>query len=333
MKLLLPLLAALAFAPAVFSATRSVPSQYSTIQAAVNAAGSGDTINIANGTYNEVVNIPSSKTNIRLIGASQTGVKIQSGQNQTTITVNGTDITFSTMSIINTYLSGSTTSHAVRVNSKRVQFNRCYINGWQDTLALWNDSLSYFSYCEIRGSVDYIYSGGTAFFQSTNIRQCRNTGGVDCAPSTPQNVTYGFVFNACTITRSSGVPNNSLQRLHHHPQQRRAQQQLHPHASVVSLRSHRLHQLHDGRPHHRRRLVGVGWAREHLPRGGIRQQDPLGCHDQSLRPRSLGEAPHLRRGRDVYALQRARRLGAATLSSPAVIRRGTPTEASLFLIG
>jgi pectinesterase len=209
MKLLFPILAALALAPAVFAATRSVPSQYSTIQAAVNAAGAGDTINIANGTYNEVVTIPSSKTNLRLIGASQTGVKIQSGQNQTTITVNGTDITFSTMSIINTYLSGSTTSHAVRVNSKRVQFNRCYINGWQDTLALWNDSLSYFSYCEIRGSVDYIYSGGTAFFQSTNIRQCRNTGGVDCAPSTPQNVTYGFVFNACTITRSSGVPNNS----------------------------------------------------------------------------------------------------------------------------
>ena len=73
MKLLIPLLAVLALAPAAFCATRSVPSQYSTVQAAVNAATAGDVINIANGTYNEVVTIPSSKTNIRLIGASQTG--------------------------------------------------------------------------------------------------------------------------------------------------------------------------------------------------------------------------------------------------------------------
>ena len=209
MKLLIPLLAALALAPAAFCATRSVPSQYSTVQAAVNAATSGDVINIANGTYNEVVTIPSSKTNIRLIGASQTGVKIQSGVNQTTVTVNGTDITFSTMTIANTYLSGSTTSHAVRVNSKRVEFHRCYINGWQDTFAIWNDALVYCTLSEIRGCVDFIYSGGTAFFQTCNIRQIRNTGGVDCAPSTPQNVTYGFVFNGCTIARSSGVPSNS----------------------------------------------------------------------------------------------------------------------------
>jgi pectinesterase len=209
MKRLFSFLAVLALAPAAFCATRSVPSQYSTIQAAVNAAAAGDVINIANGTYNEVITIPSSKTNLRLVGASQTGVKIQSGLDKTTVTVNGTDITFTTMTIANTYLSGSTTSHAVRVNSKRVEFHRCYINGWQDTFAIWDGALVYCTLSEIRGSVDYIYGGGTAFFQTCNIRQIRTTGGVDCAPSTPQNVTYGFVFNACTITRASGVPNNS----------------------------------------------------------------------------------------------------------------------------
>lgn len=209
MKLLSHLLLLATAATSAFAATRSVPSQYSTIQAAVNAAGSGDIINIANGTYNEQVTIASSKTNIRLVGASQTGVKLQAGQNQTALTVNGTDITVSTMSIINTYLNGSTTSHAARVNSKRVEFHRCYINGWQDTLAIWNGAIVYLTACEIRGCVDYVYSGGTAFFQSCNIRQCRSTGGVDCAPSTPPEVTYGFVFNQCKMTRASVVPNNS----------------------------------------------------------------------------------------------------------------------------
>jgi pectinesterase len=208
-RLLLLLVAVATFATALSAATRSVPSQYPTIQAAVNAAVSGDIINIANGTYNEQVTIASSKTNLRLVGASQTGVILSSGADQTSLTVNGTDITVSYMTIRNTLLSGSTTSHAVRVNSKRVEFYRCYINGWQDTFAIWNGALVYCKYCEIRGCVDYIYSGGTAFFETTNIRQVRSTGGVDCAPSTPQNVTYGFVFSGCTITRSSNVPNNS----------------------------------------------------------------------------------------------------------------------------
>jgi pectinesterase len=209
MKHLLSLLAVMALAPAAFSATRSVPSQYSTVQAAVNAAASGDTISIANGTYTEQVTIASSKTNLKLVGASQTGVILQSGADQTTVTVNGTDITFSYMTIRNTLQTGSTTSHAVRVNSKRVEFSRCYINGWQDTFAIWDNALVYCTNTEVRGCVDFIYSGGTAFFDSCNIRQMRSTGGVNAAPSTPAAVTYGFVFNNCKVVRYSGVGDNN----------------------------------------------------------------------------------------------------------------------------
>ncbi len=209
MKLLTSVILAAGIASSALAATRSVPSQYSTIQAAVNAAVSGDTISIADGIYNEQVTIPSTKSNIRLIGATQTGVKIRSGSGQTTMTIHGTDITFSTLTIENTLLSGSTTSHAVYVDSKRVEFHRCYINGWQDTFAIWNNAVVYCTLSEVRGCVDFIYSGGTAFFSSCNIRQIRSTGGVNAAPSTPQNVTYGLVFSSCTICRSSGVPDNS----------------------------------------------------------------------------------------------------------------------------
>ena len=201
----------LAAIPAM-AATRSVPSQYSTIQAAVNAAASGDTISIANGTYNEQVTVASSKNHLTFIGASQTGVNLQAGTNQTALTIHGTDITFETMTIANTLQNGSTSSHAVYVDSARVEFYRCYINGWQDTFAIWNNAVVYCSLSEVRGSVDFIYSGGTAFFSSCNIRQMRVAnppGGVNCAPSTPSTVTYGFVFSSCTICRASGVPDNS----------------------------------------------------------------------------------------------------------------------------
>ncbi len=215
MKLKLPrLIAALAavalFATALSAATRSVPSQYSTIQAAVNAAASGDTIAIANGTYNEAVTIPSGKNNLKLVGASQTGVKLRvATAAQTALTINGTDTTVSYLTVENTAGATAGPALAVRINSQRVEFFRCYINGWQDTLGIWNGALAYFKYCEIRGSVDFIYSGGTAFFETCNIRQIRATGGPIAAPSTPQNVTYGFVFSACTINRASGVANNS----------------------------------------------------------------------------------------------------------------------------
>ncbi len=50
-RLLLPILALLACASPLLAATFNVPSQYSTIQTAVNAAQSGDTVLVADGTY------------------------------------------------------------------------------------------------------------------------------------------------------------------------------------------------------------------------------------------------------------------------------------------
>lgn len=190
------------------AATRSVPSQYATISAAVAAAQAGDTISIANGTYNEQVVVGRSQHNLTFIGASQTGVILQAGTNQTAMVINGTNILVETMTIRNTVNQGSTSCHAVLLYGGQIEFYRCYINGWQDTLGVWYGPY-YFSYCEIRGEEDFIYSGGPAYFSVCNIRQMNTTGGCNSAPSTPQGTPFGIVFNDCTVCRSANVNNNS----------------------------------------------------------------------------------------------------------------------------
>jgi pectinesterase len=205
MKRLITLLAVVALAPAAFAATRSVPSQYSTVQAAVNAAASGDTIAIANGTYTEQVTISSGKNSLKIVGASQTGVIIQAGLNQKAMVVNGSDTTFSYLTIRNTAgLTAGNTSPAVMVYGSRTEFYRCYVNGSQDTIYL-GGGPNYFALSEVRGSVDFIYGGSASFFTSCNIRQVRPTGGPATAPNTAQTQKYGFVFSSCTINSASGV--------------------------------------------------------------------------------------------------------------------------------
>lgn len=63
-KLILVTLVTLLIASTASAATLKVPSQYKTIQKAVNAANDGDTIQVANGKYQEVVTVKGKYLNI-----------------------------------------------------------------------------------------------------------------------------------------------------------------------------------------------------------------------------------------------------------------------------
>lgn len=207
------LLALTGFAGAAFvapAATLNVPSQYSTIQAAVNACASGDIIQVAAGNFNEAVTIPSSKSKINLQGAGKTSTRIWVGANQDALTVLGSDILIKNLTVENTAGQNAGQQQAVYTQGTKITFSNCLIKGWQDTLQMKQGSQQYFYKCEIQGSVDYIYDGGTAFFdQCTTVqRRASPTGPVDCAPASPAGVR-GIVFWQCTITAASGVTANS----------------------------------------------------------------------------------------------------------------------------
>jgi predicted outer membrane repeat protein len=84
----------------VFAATIFVPGDYDTIQEAINASSTGDTVSVAAGTYYENILFPGNKTNITLVSENGSESTVIDGGN------NGSVITFAAG--INAILDGFT---------------------------------------------------------------------------------------------------------------------------------------------------------------------------------------------------------------------------------
>jgi pectinesterase len=200
---------------------------YTSVQAAVNAVGTGGSsevvIAIKPGTYRGKVSIPSNKPHITFEGAgdSPDDVLIVDNKNagdyggsqgSATVVIQGDHFTAHNLSMSNDFDENTPNNGAqalaLYLDADHAILNNVRLLGDQDTFQVHDDARTYVKNSYIEGTVDFIYGGGVAVFDSCRIYEKRSTGGPITAASTPATQTYGFLFYKSTI---SGAVNNTTQ--------------------------------------------------------------------------------------------------------------------------
>jgi pectinesterase len=193
--------------------------EFRTVQAAVDAAPSRATertvIIVRRGTYRELVTVPPEKTNLTLRGEDRAGVVIAAENNarlnprrRELFSALADGFRLENLTLHNTTAKGGSQAEAIRVNADRVILDRCDFRSFQDTLRL--DGRVYVRDCRIEGDVDFVWGGGTVWFERCHLRavhdgylvQSRNGEGHD-----------GYLFHECRIDTAPGVGRFVLARI------------------------------------------------------------------------------------------------------------------------
>ncbi|QKS46350.1 pectin esterase [Paenibacillus cellulosilyticus] len=188
---------------------------YTTIQAAIDAIPANNTtpktIYVKNGTYNEKLTFPANKPYITLIGESAAGTILScadtassagSTTNSSCTFVRGSDFTAQDITFRNTAGASAGQAVALYVSGDRAAFRNVRVLGNQDSLYA-NNGRQYYRDSYIEGTVDYIFGGATAVFESCEIKSLG--GGYVTAASTAQSTAYGYVFITSSLTRSGSL--------------------------------------------------------------------------------------------------------------------------------
>ncbi len=203
---------------------------YTTIQAAVDAAPENGetTIYIKNGTYAENVNIGSksnsSTKRLSLIGESQSGTVITSAKGMASglafdqtpaMSIYANDFYAENITFQNSSGKSGAQALAIYVAGDRQTFYRCAFRGYQDTHRTKKGTRSYYKECLVEGCTDFIYAGGTCWFEKCQLNLVGNgyiTAPEDVAvrintklSGVATSIFLGFVFNNCTVTRSDAA--------------------------------------------------------------------------------------------------------------------------------
>jgi pectinesterase len=200
--------------------------RYTSVQAAVDAVGTGNAsrvvITIKPGTYRERVTIPANKPYITLqgLGASPADVVIVNNHNagtygtagSATVVAQGHDFSASDLTLSNDFDEASSDTGdqalALYLDADRALLDDVRLLGDQDTFLVNDSARAYVVNSYVEGTVDFIYGGGIAVFDTCQIHEKRTTGGPVTAASTPASRAYGFLFYKSTVT---GTVNGTTQ--------------------------------------------------------------------------------------------------------------------------
>ncbi|MBR2185550.1 MAG: hypothetical protein IJ897_09050, partial [Prevotella sp.] len=191
-----------AWAQKTFTVSKDGSGDYTTVQAAVDAVAEGETatIMVKAGTYEGMVKVglrtkPSTKC-ISLIGEGmdKTIITAANGKNNigngkdvrdyATLAVFAPDFYAQDICIQNTGGKTAGQALALHMDGDRSTFYRCKITGYQDTHRTKKGVRSYYKECVIEGATDYIYAGGTCWFEHCTLNSV--AGGYI---TTPEDIT------------------------------------------------------------------------------------------------------------------------------------------------
>ncbi|MEV7177609.1 pectinesterase family protein [Kitasatospora sp. NPDC093679] len=208
-----------------------------TVQSAVDAAGPGDTVLIARGTYRETVNVPAAKKGLTLQGATgnaedvvlaydnaagtpKPGGGTHGTEGSATLTVSADGTTVTGLTVQNTFERsahpGTTATQAVALAARgdRQQYLNSRFIGHQDTVLNWAPAATgqyrqYFRHCFVAGDVDFLFGNATAVYDHVNIT-LRDRGaapggsnGYLAAPNTDAAKPYGILVTDSTISSTA----------------------------------------------------------------------------------------------------------------------------------
>ena len=198
---------------------------FTSLQEAINTVRAfdpdgGTVILVKNGVYHEKIVIPDWICNLKILGESRENTLItyndhakinDMGTFRTyTMQIRGNDIQLENLTLEN---AAEPVAQAVALHTEgdRLIFRNCRFLGNQDTQYLAGEgNRLYFQNCYIEGTTDFIFGGATAWFEACEIH-CKRDSYITAA-STPQNITYGFVFDKCKITAAADVTSVYLGR-------------------------------------------------------------------------------------------------------------------------
>jgi pectinesterase len=205
---------------------------YTTIQAAIAAAGSGTVISVKAGTYHGQVSIPAAKSGITIQGATGTATDVvvtgntpqssAGAQGSATLLNLAKNTSITGLTVQNTYGEGSQ-ALAVYAGADRQVYRNVRMLGFQDTFLSWGGTGSsqvrqyvYKSY--IQGAVDFIYGNGALVIDSTTIvslnRNSSNNGYLTAAATNASN-KYGILITRSTLSSSGAAQTVALGRCWH----------------------------------------------------------------------------------------------------------------------